>query len=157
LPGGYTNDQASTSLATANGYTNGWENGGSITMNPGQAVWFQSAATSNVTLTFVGTVASGLQTNTINNGFNMISSILPMSGNIVTNTLSLFTNATRRDAVYVYDTNTPGDYDIYNYSVSAGWTSNGTPADPVEPFVGGGFWYDTGNGPISWVEDYIIN
>jgi hypothetical protein len=153
--GTYTNDEASTALAGANGFTNGWQYGGFITVNPGQSLWFENPFTTNLTLTFVGTVPTGSLTNTIVTGFNMVSSILPMSGDLVTNSLSLFTNATKKDAIYVWDP-VGVTYDTYNWSVALGWASNGVSTHPVIPNVGEGFWYQTGNGPINWVENYSV-
>jgi len=143
-------------LANANGFTNGWENGGVITLNPGQAAWFQNPFTTNLTFTFVGTVPTGSLTNTIVTGFNMISSILPASGDLVTNSLTSFTGATKKDEVYVWDTVTTA-YDIYNYSVALGWTSNGVSLNPQIPNVGEGFWYQTANAGITWVENYSVS
>jgi hypothetical protein len=153
--GTYIIDEASVALATANGYTNGWESNGVITLNPGQAAWFQNPFTTNLTLTFVGTVPTGSLTNTIVTGFNMISSILPADGDLVTNSLTAFTVATKKDEIYVWDTGIQG-YDIYNYSVANGWSSNGVALNPQIPFVGSGFWYQTGNAGISWVENYSV-
>jgi hypothetical protein len=152
----YTNDEASTSLATGNGFTNGWQNGGFITMNPGQSVWFQNPFSSNLVFTFVGTVPSGSLTNSVVNGFNMVSTILPTSGDLVTNTLANLNIATKKDAVYVWDP-TIQNYDTFNYSLSGGWESNGLPQDPIVPNVGEGFWYQTANGPLTWVENFSVN
>jgi len=151
----YTNDEASTSLATGNGFTNGWEEGGFIPMNPGQALWFQNVHATNITFTFVGTVPTGSLTNTIVNGFNQVSSILPMSGDLVTNSLSMFTNATKQDSIYFWDP-VGVTYDIYSWSKANGWTSNSIATDPPVPFVGSGFWYETANGGITWVENYAV-
>jgi hypothetical protein len=160
-PGGYVSDEASVALAQGNGYTNGWAEGGTITMLPGQAVWFANPFSSNITLTFVGTVPTGSLTNTISTGFNLISSILPASGDLVTNSLMNFTNATKRDEVYVYDQLTAGDYDLYNYTTANGWqtSTNGATIDmnPQVPFVGAGFWYATGSAGISWVENFSVS
>jgi hypothetical protein len=157
--GTFTNDEASTSLADANGFTNGWEYGGFITLNPGQAMWVQNPNLTNLTFTFVGTVPSGSLTNPIVTGFNMISSILPTSGDLVTNSLTDFSGAngaTKRDQIYVWDP-TIQNYDTYSYAVATGWTSNSIAQDPLIPNVGEGFWYQTGNAGISWVENFSVN
>jgi hypothetical protein len=153
LPGGYTNDTASTK---GNSNTNGWKNGGQITMQPGQAVWFDNPFPTNLTFTFVGTVPSGSLTNTINTGFNLISSILPMSGDLVTNSLSMFTNPTTQDTVWVYSPAIT-NYITYTYTKKSGtWTSAGVQSDPIVPFVGSGFWYQTTAASIVWVENFSV-
>jgi hypothetical protein len=155
LPGSYTNDTASTK---GNSNTNGWKNGGQITMAPGQAVWFDNPFTTNLTFTFVGTVPSGSLTNTLNTGFNLVSSILPMSGDLVTNSLSMFTNPTSQDTVWLY---TPAitNYTTYTYTKKSGvWTlGGGGTSDPIIPSVGAGFWYQTTAASISWVESYSVS
>jgi hypothetical protein len=154
--GAYTNDEASVALANANGFSNGWQNGGLITANPGQSIWFLNPFTTNLTFTFVGTVPSGSLTNTIVTGYNLISSVLPASGDLVTNSLTAFTNATKKDAIYLWDP-VNSVYDTYNYSIALGWAQNGVSTDPVIPNVGEGFWYETGNAGISWVENYSVS
>jgi len=150
VPGDYTNDAASTK---GNANTNGWKNGGQITIMPGQAVWFDNAFTSNLTFTFVGTVPTGSLTNSLNLGFNLVSSILPMSGDLVTNGLSMFTNPTAQDAVWVY---TPSitNYTTYGYTKKNGWG----PSNPQIPNVGEGFWYQSANaGTTLWIENYSVS
>jgi hypothetical protein len=154
LPGGYTNDTASTK---GNNNTNGWKNGGQITMMPGQAVWFDNAFSSNLVFTFVGTVPSGSLTNTLTTGFNLVSSILPMSGDLVTNSLSMFTNPTSQDIVWVYSPPIT-NYITYTYTKKSGvWSGASGTQDPIVPFVGSGFWYSTSASSISWVESYSVS
>jgi hypothetical protein len=150
LPGGYTNDTASTK---GNSNTNGWKSGGQITMAPGQAVWFDNPFPTNLTFTFVGTVPSGSLTNTLGTGFNLVSSILPMQGDLVTNSLSMFTNPTAQDVVWVYSPSIT-NYITYNYS---GKSKTWGPSDPMIPSVGAGFWYQTTASSISWVESYSVS
>jgi hypothetical protein len=154
--GFYNSDQASTKLANNNGYTNGWEFGGTITVLPGQAVFFDNNTAAPVTFTFVGTVPSGSLTNPIVTGFNLIGSILPASGDLVTNSLTSFTNPVSGDTVYFYD-NASGFYDSYGYTKKNGWQSSGSAADPSVPTVGEGFFYNTASAGISWVENYSVS
>src|SRR5665213_212205 len=98
--GVYTSD---TGASFANGITpntNGWNNNGTITLNPGQAVWIN--AVTNTTITFVGTVPQGSLTNVLHPGFNLVSSAVPTSGYIITNSIMNFTNTQLKDAVYTY-------------------------------------------------------
>jgi hypothetical protein len=169
VAGGYTNDTASTK---GNPNTNGWKGGGQITMLPGQGVWFDNAFSSNLTFTFVGQVSTGSNMpNPLYPGFNLVSSILPMSGDLVTNTLSaLGTNAavltyggvtytnpvftpTSQDTIWVYSPSIT-NYLTYTYtSKSKAWG----PSDPLVPFVGAGFWYQS-QGAVGtsniWLETY---
>jgi len=163
--GGYISDTASTKN---NSNTNGWKSGGQITILPGQAVWFDNPFPTNLVFTFVGQVESGTNIpNPLYNGFNLVSSILPMSGDLVTNTLSaLGTNAavlsyggvtytnpvftpTAQDEVFVYS---PAITNYLNYTYKKGaWT----PSDPTVPNVGEGFWYQSASaGTNVWYETY---
>jgi hypothetical protein len=168
--GMYTNDTAKTK---GNANTNGWVNDGQITMLPGQAVWFQNPYTTNLTLTFVGQVTTGQDmANPISIGFNLISSILPMSGDLVTNSLSDLTPTPSMESyngtTYTNPTNTPSasdsiwvyspaitNYITYSYTLKGGasWKLSGVATDPVLPYVGAGFWYDTAVTNV-WLETY---
>jgi hypothetical protein len=135
--------------------TNGWVNNGVITLNPGQAVWFD--AKTNATLTFVGTVPQGSLTNVLNPGFNLVSTAVPTSGDIITNSIMNFTNTQLKDAVYSY---TPAaGYLSYTAENSVhGGNSNNWSSDPIQPVVGGGFWYDnSATTKLNWVENFSVN
>jgi hypothetical protein len=150
--------------------TNGWNNNGTMTLNPGEALWFQNGDNTNITITFVGTVPQGTLTNTILNtssgaGFNMISSLVPQGGDLCTN-LGL-TNEGAGDAVYVYNNNgSSAGYTVYNVdgfgpgngiagSYLTEWDS---PGDP-QVTVGQGFWYQVSSGnPVpSWIRTFSVN
>jgi hypothetical protein len=106
-------------------YANGWLNGGTDTLNPGQAVFFfnpNPPGGANFTNTFVGTVPqsttptnsqlpTGL-TNVFNAGFNLVGSMVPTSGDFATNSImsNFFNNFSGNptgpsvgDYVYTYD------------------------------------------------------
>jgi hypothetical protein len=153
--GSYNVDEASTKLAGENGFTNGWEYGGKFTLLPGQALFFDNPTTANLVFTFVGTVPTGSLTNTINTGFNLISSILPASGDLVTNSLTQFTNPTTQDEVFVYSSAIT-NYNVFEWTKKNGWTSNSIAQDPIIPNVGEGFFYETAGTAIQWVENYSV-
>ena len=122
----------------------GWDSGGQITLNPGQAAWFNNAGSTSVNLTFVGQVPLGRNTVSLAPGFNMISSPAPIAGDIVTP--GGLTNYNDGDIVYVWNPNGVGggNYTTYNADIDGGvagykdeWDS---PGDPVAS-VGQGFWY----------------
>jgi hypothetical protein len=153
-----------TDLGDSSGssYANGWDANGTITMNPGEAVWFKNAATSNLTATFVGTVPQGTNTVPIQVGFQMISSPVPFSGDLVTN--MQLTNYTDKTVVFVWNnpaTGQPhGGYSTYLVDLSGGSQGYKSQWDDPDPAVnvGQGFWYKSGAGTQTpWVQVFSIN
>jgi len=149
------------------GRTGSWaNNGGTNVLAPGVAVWLH--ATSNMTVTFVGSVATGPVTNVLNPGYNLVSSIVPTSGDYYSNSISSLSNITANisDALSVYD---PTQQEFtFEYTVeSLGAARNGNSpwatshhGDPVVPNVGEGFFYFNNTStstPIDWVENYSVN
>jgi len=135
------------------GSGSGWSLGGTQTINPGQAVWVQNPSNSTVTVTFVGTVPTGSLTNALLPGFNLVSSMVPASGDIVTNLIMAFgTNATKKDQVYTYNPLTT-NYIQYSAGAAGSWPGG----DPILPSVGGGFWYQSVSANTNnWVENYTV-
>jgi hypothetical protein len=136
----------------------GWSSGGLTTINPGQAVFIYNPLTTNETATFVGTVVSGPVTNVLSPGFNLIGSIVPATGDLVTNPIMNFTNAAKQDQVYAYDP-TNQVFDIYSYTPGlGGWTSSSVLSDPIVSNVYTGFFYYNNTAFVTatnyWVEDY---
>jgi len=135
------------------GSKSGWALGGTNTIEPGKAVFVENTFTTNVTVTFVGTVPSGTITNTLAPGFNLVGSVLPASGDLVTNSLTQLTNAVKGDKVYVNDPvngyTSPGG--VYTAA-----KSGFTPSNPTIPNVGEGFFYQNNNGStaLNWVESF---
>jgi len=153
--GTYAGDSLYYFNATSGTYTivsaraTAWNDGGTNQLNPGVGVWFNNVATTNITVTFVGTVPTGPYTNNILPGFNLVGSVVPMSGDLITNSLSLLTNTGAGDAAYVFNGATQG------FSISSkrtAWNS-----DPTMAFVGEGFFYNNVQGTTeAWIEDYIV-
>jgi hypothetical protein len=145
---------------------NGWSFNGTNVAAPGVGFWFDNAGSNNIVLTFVGTVPTGPITNTLVSGFNLVGSAVPMSGDIVSNTISALTNYNIGDTVYTYNPLNPPltAYTEYTstsnpkadgHGYNGNWTTNG---DPIIPNVGQGFWYDNGVGTVvHWVENYSVN
>jgi len=154
---------ASDVAGVASGGVGGWQDNGTITLNPGQAVFFFNpfplGSGSNMTATFVGTVPSGSQTNALIPGYNLVGSIVPATGDIVTNSITLFTNAQRLDYIYSFDSD-------YNGTGQVGFTQNifepaaggWQPGDPSIANVYNGFfyWNNTAN-TNNWVENYSVS
>jgi hypothetical protein len=158
-PPAYLQDSGNAKQANKNGFTNGWINGGTIAINPGQGIWIQNPGVAT-NVTFVGTVPQGSLTNTLTPGFNMVSSAIPMSGDLVLNTNTLLTIAGAADEVYYWDpTLSPPNYDQSSlYSTKKGWAATGSAGDPTTTNITEAFWYFN-NGATSeqWVENFSIN
>ncbi len=143
------------------GTPTGWDKNGVITLNPGEAAWFNNNRSTNFILTFAGTILQGSLTNEIPgpNQFSMLGSIVPQAGDLVTN-LGL-TNYNDGDQVYLFNPFTQ-QYSVYNVNKtlgSAGYLSQwDLPGDP-QLQVGQGFWYHTSasGGSINWVRNFMIN
>jgi len=176
---GPTSDSAeNTSGKPSTSNTNGWVQNGTNVLAPGVACWFQNGSTTNRVITFVGTVPTGPVTNTLYTGFNLVSSIVPASGDIITNSLMNLTNynlgaaGKGGDQVFTFDqANTPINVAYqcgtgkgfggngYNQATgvvgsTGNWNANG---DPILPDVGGGFTYENSGANISWVENYSVS
>jgi hypothetical protein len=154
--GGYAEDFGDSQGSS---YANGWDNNGTITMNPGEAIWFNNGASSNLVATFVGTVPQGTNTVPIQQGYQMISSPVPFSGDLVTN--MGFTNYADSSIVYVYSnpaTPKPGytEYFVDIQGGDCGYMSQWDTPDPVLN-VGEGFFYNSGPGATPWVQVFSIN
>jgi len=166
--------QANGSFASdqANSYSPGWVNGGSIAVNPGPAIfvdntWIPTGAShpTTFTATFVGSVpnnASGLYTNVLNPGFNLVGSIIPVTGDVQTSSILNLANTDsnpgnapstlNNDVVYFYSN---GFQAHQAQSYSPGWVNNN---DPVIASVSQGFYFQNVNStPVSWVENFTLN
>jgi hypothetical protein len=141
----------------------GWAAGGTNVLAPGVACWFDNTFTTNVVLTFVGTVPTGPITNSLFFGLNLVSSVVPASGDIISNSIMSLTNFNVGDTVYTYNPLVPPYYTIYQSGSGKGfgngyngnWNANG---DPVMSSVGGGFFYqnNTSGKTVGWVENYSV-
>jgi hypothetical protein len=169
--GGFSLDQAEN-VGGRGGTTNanGWAFNGTNVLAPGVGCWFYNSASAPVTLTFVGTVPSGGLTNALVPGFNLVGSILPISGDLITNTLSGLTNynvaaatgAATGDAVYTYAN--PGGFTIFQSGTGRGQGGHGylsqwsAAGDPSTATVGEGFWYfnSTAATTVDWVENFSV-
>lgn len=144
----------------------GWSAGGSTNIiSPGIGFWLFSSVTTNTTVTLVGTVPTGPMTNVIQTGYNLVSSVVPMSGDLYSNSISAFTNVNNGDDVYVFDpTGTPQNgYVFYKAEAPALAHNGGSPwaassgGDPIVQYVGEGFFYYSGTAAINWLENYSVS
>jgi hypothetical protein len=118
------------------------------TLNPGEAAFIYNPFSTNITLTFVGTVLTGSLTNTLNAGFNLVSSMVPQTGALDT---ALGVVPGHGDIVFTFSTT--GGYSADLYNSSGNWSANGLA--PV-PAVGQGFFYYSAAG-ANWVQNFSVN
>jgi hypothetical protein len=135
------------------GQATSWSVGGLSTLNPGQAGWLFNPGANPSNVTFVGTVPSGSLTNTlVASSFNLVSSILPTSGDLLTNPLMNFTTATKKDQVWQFTAGTGGGFKE-TVLLPSGWSAG----DPQEATVGGGFFYfNASTAANNWVESFSV-
>jgi hypothetical protein len=165
ISGKYSSDFGDSSGLS--GGTNGWAQNGTNVLAPGNATWFYNPNTTNMGVTFVGTVPSGSLTNTLTATWNMVSSILPLTGDIITNmSLTNFNNGDSgqySDSVFVWNAGAhPQTYSSYNVQGNLfggqGYQQEWIPpGDPVMTNVGSGFWYYNTGPNIVWVENYSVS
>jgi len=134
-----------------------WAGGGAETISPGSAVWLYNPSNTTYTVTFVGTVPTGPQSTTLYpTSFNLVSSAVPVSGDVVTNSISTFSNGVKRDQVWTYGT-VAGQYTEYlatGNNLKTNWPSG----DPILPTVGSGFFYYNAQATNNyWLENYSVS
>jgi hypothetical protein len=170
-PGGGYSSVDSANSAT---YGGNWVNGGAdITVNPGQAIFFQNPNPihgANMTATFVGTVPTGTLTLPLVPGFNLVGSMVPVSGDLVTSSIAAL-HAQDGDSIYFFNPNPTGSvqsgFIVDAYSASAtygtGWSAVAGPNigannDPQTVSAYEGFFYDSNHATTeNWVETFSIN
>jgi hypothetical protein len=130
-----------------------WGGGGTETLNPGQAAWLFNPSNTASTVTFVGTVPSGTNAVTLlADTFNLVSSILPTSGDLVTNSLMNFTNGVRKDQVWEWNPSTAAY--VETIAGPTGWPGG----NPVQATVGSGIWYFNAQATNNyWTESFSVN
>jgi len=140
------------------GTKSGWQDGGTNTINPGQAVFIDSSFSTNYTVTLVGTVPQGSLTNVLVTGLNLVGSPVPTAGDLVTNGITAINSAAvKGDKIIVYD-QTDG-YNAPNGGTflavkNGGWS----PSDPTMQYVGEGFFYLNQSGANeNWIENFSIS
>jgi hypothetical protein len=138
-----------------------------VTLNPGEAIWFYNPAPTNLTLTFVGTVPATNSTtlgltnvlsagSTAGSGLQMVSSIVPVAGQLDT---VLGVVPSTGDYAYVWQSGSQS-YDIFKWTAGATWkvvVSTGLTAPSVS--VGQGFWYqvNTASSTNNWTQYFGVN
>ena len=143
----------------ANGFQSAAAN--TTTLNPGEAAYFNNISGIPVTFTFVGTVPQGTLSITNTNGFNLVSSIVPQGGGLVS-ALGLtidFANSTQDgDRVITYVNGLFSSLSVDSSQVS-GWQAN---APEPQIAVGQGFYYARNSANLSsgnyvWTRTFTVN
>jgi hypothetical protein len=155
----------------------GWAGGGAdISLNPGSAIWFQNpnavGSGINMTATFVGSVPTTASNPTVMKqvlipGYNLVGSVVPITGDLVTSAVTALTFAASGDYIYFFDPLSVGPnqigYEPQNqFAGSAGWSGSGPNAagngDPLSTSVTEGFWYNNSTAANeTWTEVFSIN
>jgi hypothetical protein len=144
----------------------GWANGGSLAVLPGQSIFFNNPNSTPLSATFVGTVPQGSLTNTMIPGYNLVGSMVPVSGDLATNSIANLNLTpgygdfilTFNSAAGAFNTISPAEGGVY----SPGWAGGGN-GDPITTNVAEGFFYYNASGNNgtavneNWVENFTIN
>ncbi len=130
------------------------------TLNPGEAAFFYNNYPTTLTLTFVGTVLQGSLTNNLMAGFNLVSSLVPQSGNIFTNLgipLDSVNGTQDGDTIYIYSNGvTP------NYSTASINSGDNAPyldgnQNPSVNVGEGFFYYRNYSTTQTWIRSFSVN
>ena len=153
------------------------------TLNPGEAMFVRNFNSTNVVVTFVGTVLQGQLTNTtiVGQGFNLVSSLVPQAGRV---DVDLGLPEVDGDVVYVYNPSTASSPGWQTYvgdefaTDPQGQPWDGPAGQPVNPTVGvgqgffyrafesgliignaanGGSTYTTGGYSTLWTRTFNVN
>jgi hypothetical protein len=138
------------------GTATSWGAGGTNTLNPGQCVWVKNPSNANYSVTFVGTVPTSSSVTLYANSFNLVSTAIPASGDVVTNSLMSLTNASKLDQLWTYNPTlaTPPKEYICTGTGANRWGAT----DPNLPWVGTGFfYYNKTNFNNTWTQSYSVN
>jgi len=167
---------ATDTASVASGGTAGWSLNGTETINPGQAVFFFNPVNlrtgTNMLATFVGVVPQANiapaanfpngMTNFLVPGYNLVGSMIPVSGDIVTSPVSQLPG-TSSEFVFVWDpTVVAGAQNGYGTQGQMNYSAGSWQVDPLLAWPYEGFWYHhkaTGS-PLTtnlWIETYVVN
>jgi hypothetical protein len=129
------------------------------TLNPGEAAFVYSPYTTNITLTFVGTVLQGNLTNNLAHGFSLASSLVPQAGRL---DVDLGLTEVDGDEIFFFDYASKS-YVFYVGDSSnlplAPWDGSSSlyPASPTTTVGGGFFYYTVAPAGNSWVRTFTVN
>ena len=150
--------------------TNGWEESdGPMLLLPGAGAAFYNPSNAEIVLTLWGYLPQGTLTNTLNPGLNLVSSIVPASGDLSTNSVMAFPSLAGGqfdgDQVFLLFSSGDGSNGYTTYTVDSlsynppgnyGWDGLPGQPDPVLN-VCQAFWYRAGNGAVQWTEHFTVS
>jgi len=128
---------------TTNTCSGGMWTDGSATLNPGEAVFFNNVARTNVLLTFAGTILQSTVSNTIPAGYSLVSPMIPLPGAI-----SSFP-ARGGDQIQFYNKKV---WTTYTY-ISGRWALPGPAFTPIV-FAPGQAFFISKKSPAVWTQSY---
>ena len=109
----------------------GWSpSAAGVNVGPGAGFFIQNTASTNITITFAGSVLTGTNLMALSAGYNLIASQVPQSGLVQT---GLGLPAVNNDKVYTFNPVT-GQYNSVATRRTSSWT-------PTEPTVGTNSFY----------------
>jgi hypothetical protein len=121
--------------------------------NPGQAMWIYNPS-AEFTLTFVGTVPQGTVNNTLQPGWNMVGSLVPIVAAMDSAAVGLV--PTPGDVLFTYANNNAG---IEGYNTADVANTGGQWSQTVAPTLQLGqglFYYNRGPVATNWVTTFTI-
>jgi len=153
------NGSSYTTLVTDSLSTPPWDGPAtSTTLNPGEAVFVYNSYSTNITITFVGTVLQGSLTNTLGKGFSLASSIVPQAGRL---DVDLGLTEVDGDEIFQYNQTSKSYVTYVGDSLNlpaAPWDApGGYPANPTVAVGGGFFYYTAVTGGNPWIRSFSVN
>jgi hypothetical protein len=148
----YKFDAAAGGYATAitkNAATGIWNNT-TATLLPGEGVFVNNPAPTNVTITFVGQVMQGSLSNNLSAGYQLVSSQVPQADTLD----ALGFPKAKGDRVYRFEyAGGKGSYKTYTVSAATGlWTGGVIPSVAV-----GECFFVNKAAAITWARDFSVN
>jgi len=141
---------------------NGWDPapgypdpGTNVTLNPGEAAFYDNLGGAPITFTFVGTVPQGTNTVQLSTGFNLVSSVVPQAGGLTSVLGFPVASDFSQDGDLAYVYSNPGGYTIYTADSAAPSKWDAPPGEPSIA-VGTGFFY-LAQGPVTWTRVFSVN
>lgn len=123
-----------------------WSNP-SMTLNPGEAFFFNNRSGSDYAVTFVGDVPQGSLTTPLNDGFSLVASQVPVVGQVATD---LKMPASSGTTVFTFDGTQYSRFDLGGFG-----TPTWSPSEPIID-VGQGFWVRR-TGTANWNVTFDVN
>jgi hypothetical protein len=152
--------QQFTANDTYYSFLGGWVDNGfspsTTTVAPGEAFFFQNLKASPITLTLVGTVLQGTNTNNINSAYGFFSDFAPVVNGFSTNGFPNWSSGAWDGSTF--QTFAAGQYSgaLTYFSFLGGWVDSGfSPADP-SPAVGQGFLIFNTGVAAPWVRTFKV-